>query len=230
VLIASWDDWRDEDDSATEIDGESCGAENEWYETYEKDNNIDDEDKKRPRNGPIPDIRELSYVRGFREYPQVLTGGVINPWETREEDRITVRGMESLFSTEGSAKININNCKSIDALVTVPGIYEDPSDDDALEDAKAVAAAILAGLDAKPETRDVDESREWWPFTDFNDVTARVEEDIGSDASKYFTYGVDDTTVFRVKITGESMGMSCVVEAECYVRESKVRYIKWRED
>lgn len=230
ILIASWDDWRDEDDELSQIDGEDCGAENAWYEEYEKDNDIDDEDRRRPRNGPIPDIRELSYVRGFRDYPAVLTGGVLNPWETREEDRITVRGIEDLFSTEGTAKININSCKSVDALVTVPGVYSDPTDDEALEEARAVASAVIAGLSTIPETRDVDESRDWWPFEDFNDVTARVDDDIGSDASKYFTYGVDETTVFRMKITGESMGMTRIVNAECYVRDSKVRYIKWREE
>ena len=230
ILIASWDDWRDEDGEQSEIDGEKCGAEVDWYETYEKDNKIDDEDKKRPRNGPIPDIRELSYVRGFREYPQVLTGGVINPWESREEDRITVRGIEDLFSTEGTSKININSCKSIDVLVTVPGIFEDPSDDDALADAQAAASMVVSGLGVMPETRDVDETRDWWPYADFSDITSRVDEDIGSEASSYFSYGVDETTVFRVKITGESMGMTKVAEAECYVRDSKVRYIKWRED
>ncbi|MBQ6136275.1 MAG: hypothetical protein IJI73_02775 [Kiritimatiellae bacterium] len=231
ILIASWDDWRDDDDTVSSIDGEECGAENQWYEEFERDNKIDDEDKRRPRNGPIPDIKELSYVRGFREYPQVLTGGVINPWETRKEDQITVRGIESLFCTEGSSKININSCQSVDALITVPGVYQDPEDGEkSLSEAMNVAQMILGGLTVMPEDRDVDETREWWPYKDWNDLTERVDEDIGNEASSYFDFGASANTVFKMKITGESMGMTHEVQAECYVRDKKIRYIKWRED
>jgi hypothetical protein len=230
TLIASWDDWRDDDDTPSAIDGVECGAEKTWYEEYEEENDIDEEDRKRPRNGPIPDIRELSYVRGFREYPQVLTGGVINPWEPREEDRIEVRGIEGLFTTEGSSKININSCKNIDALITVPGIYDDPTADDALEEAKAVAQAVINGLAEIPESRDVDETKTSWPFKDWSDLTSRTDEDIGNDASKYLSFGLDENTLFRMKIIGESMGMKCEANAECYIRDSKVRYVKWREN
>jgi hypothetical protein len=230
TLIASWDDWRDDDDTPSAIDGVECGAEKSWYEEYEEENDIDEEDRKRPRNGPIPDIRELSYVRGFREYPQVLTGGVINPWEPREEDRIEVRGIEGLFTTEGSSKININSCKNIDALITVPGIYDDPTADDALEEAKAVAQAVINGLAEIPESRDVDETKTSWPFKDWSDLTSRTDEDIGNDASKYLSFGLDENTLFRMKIIGESMGMKCEANAECYIRDSKVRYVKWREN
>jgi hypothetical protein len=230
TLIASWDDWRDDDDTPSAIDGVECGAEKTWYEEYEEENDIDEEDRKRPRNGPIPDIRELSYVRGFREYPQVLTGGVINPWEPREEDRIEVRGIEGLFTTEGSSKININSCKNIDALITIPGIYDDPTADDALEEAKAVAQAVINGLAEIPESRDVDETKTSWPFKDWSDLTSRTDEDIGNDASKYLSFGLDENTLFRMKIIGESMGMKCEANAECYIRDSKVRYVKWREN
>jgi hypothetical protein len=230
TLIASWDDWRDDDDTPSAIDGVECGAEKSWYEEYEEENDIDEEDRKRPRNGPIPDIRELSYVRGFREYPQVLTGGVINPWEPREEDRIEVRGIEGLFTTEGSSKININSCKNIDALITIPGIYDDPTADDALEEAKAVAQAVINGLAEIPESRDVDETKTSWPFKDWSDLTSRTDEDIGNDASKYLSFGLDENTLFRMKIIGESMGMKCEANAECYIRDSKVRYVKWREN
>ena len=229
VLISSWDDWRDEDDDLTQMDGADTGAERDWYEEYDDDHDIDEEDRKRPRNGRIPDIRELSYVRGFRDYPQILTGGVINPWADKD-DQISVRGIENLFCTEGTMKININSCKSVDALVTVPGVYEDPSEDDAVDIATGVAQMIIDGLAIMPETRDVDETRTWWPYKDWDDLVARVDEDIGSDAGSYFSYALEDTTIFKVKITGESMGMKHEVNAECYVKDKKVRYIKWRED
>ena len=141
-----------------------------------------------------------------------------------------MRGIESLFTTVGSMKININNCNSIDALVTIPGVYEDPEDADSLSEAQGVAQAILDALKEMPDY-EVDESRDWWPFKDWSDLVNRVEEDVGSEASQYFSFGTEaNSTVFKLKITGESMGMKHEVNAECYVRESNVRYIKWRED
>lgn len=235
ILIASWDDWRDQDDTVTSIDGEECGAEAKWYEDYEEENKIDDEDKKRPRNNRIPDVRELASLRGFREYPQVLTGGVINPWES-ESDQITVRGIEDMFCTEGSMKININSCTSIDTLITIPGIYESKQIDndrmdEAIEEATAVAQMILDGLRVEPDNRDdYDKTRSWWPYKDWNDLTDRVDEDIGNEASNYLTFAADTSTVFKMKITCESLGMTRIVQAECYVKDKKVRYISWRED
>lgn len=229
VLVASWDDWRDEDDTVTDIDGDECGAEAKWYEEYEEKHDVADEDRRRPRNGRIPDIHELSYLRGWREYPQVLTGGVINPWETRVEDQIVVRGLEKILCAEGSVKINVNSCRDIDALVTVPGVYEDPEDDDCLLEAESVARKILEGFSTPPESRDVDGDAGWWEYRDWNDLTDRVDEDIGSAANNYFIYAPDTSTVFRMKIVGESMGMKHEVDAECYIKDKKVRYVKWRE-
>ena len=230
ILIASWDDWRDQDDTVTAIDGEECGAESKWYEEYEEDNHIDEEDRKRPRNGRIPDVHELAYLRGWREYPQVLTGGVINPWE-HKDNQITVRGLEDLFCTEGSSKININSCKSLDVLVTIPGIFADPERDDAMDEAKVVAQAILDGLSAEPVHRDdYDRNRTWWPYKDWSDLIDRVDEDIGNEAGNYLAYSTDvATTVFKMKITCESKGMTRIVQAECYVKDQKVRYLSWRE-
>ena len=245
VLIASWNDWRDEDDTVTQIDGEDCGAENEWYEDLEEkfkdvDEDMKNELKRRPRQGPIPDVKELEYVRGFRDYPAVLTGGIINPWEQDEKDQIMVRGIMDLFCTEGSSKINVNNCNSIDALITIPGIYEDPSDDDCLEEAKEVAQAILDGLTQMPKDDDgIDTSRSDWPYKSWDDLMKRIDdldgssvksEDIGSEAQNYLSFQAEEDSVFKIKITGESAGMSRSVEAEGYVKDKKVRYVKWSEN
>lgn len=238
ILIASWDDWRDEDDTVTVIDGEECGAENKWYEDLEEKFVGTDEEKnelkRRPRQGRIPDVKELEYVRGFRDYPQVLTGGVINPWE-REEDQITVKGMLDVFSVEGGKKINVNTCENTAALVSIPGVYRNPEDDDALADAEEVAQAIIAARGIMPETYDVDPMRTTWPFKDFSDLCNRVTQvnkdaDISSEASEYLTFSIDKESVFKVKITGESGGMTHTVEAECYIKDSSVRYIRWQED
>ncbi|MBQ1428200.1 MAG: hypothetical protein IIZ06_00905 [Kiritimatiellae bacterium] len=243
VLIASWNDWRDSDDTVTSFDGVECGAENEWYEELEeKFKGIDEETKieltRRPRQGPIPDVKELEYVRGFRDYPQVLTGGVINPWED-EKDQITVKGIMDLFCTEGSSKININNISGTDALITIPGIYDDPEDDDCVEEAREIAEAILAAMAQPPEDRDVDESLGKWPFKDWNDMLKRVDDlngstvgssDIGSEANNYLSFTAEEDTVFKIKITGECQGMTKTIEAEGYVKDKKVRYVKWSEN
>ena len=156
---------------------------------------------------------------------------MINPWE-HKDNQITVRGLEDLFCTEGSSKININSCKSLDVLVTIPGIFADPERDDAMDEAKVVAQAILDGLSAEPVHRDdYDRNRTWWPYKDWSDLIDRVDEDIGNEAGNYLAYSTDvATTVFKMKITCESKGMTRIVQAECYVKDKKVRYISWRED
>ncbi len=231
VLIASWDDWRDEDDTVTDIDGEECGAETAWYEEYEEEHGLDKDEyreyRRRPRNGPIPDIHELENVRGFREYPAVLTGGVLNPWEDREEDQIQVRGILDVLSADGPKKINVNACKNVGVLLTIPGVYEEPEDDDCLEEARSVAQLILDGLSVMPEDRDVDPNRSSWPYRDWDDLTERVDEDIGSAAGNYLDYKTDQ---FSLKIVGESLGMKHTVVAKCYIKDGNVRYYEWCEN
>ncbi len=231
ILIASWDDWRDEDDAVTAIDGEECGAESSWYEEYESENGLDKDEyreyRRRPRNGPIPDIHELENLRGFREYPAILTGGVINPWEDREENQISVRGILDVLSADGPMKINVNACVNTGVLMSIPGVYEQPENDDALDEARLVSGMIIEGKSVMPENRDVDPNETSWPYKDWDDLTERVDEDIGNEASNYFTY---NTEQFKVKITGESMGMVHSIEAKCYIRDGKVRYYEWCEN
>jgi len=229
-LIACWNDWRDEDDNSTSIDGKDCGAESTWYEEKYEEDKVDDEDKRYPRNGSIPDIQELSYVRGFREYPAILTGGVLNPEDDKDE-QIEVSGIVGLLGTSGSSKVNVNSC-TVEQLLTVPGIFSEDDGDDQ-EEGRETAQAIIDTLKEMPDY-DVDETRTWWPYKDWNDLCQRVSDaadiQIGSEANQYLTYVPDQSSIFKVKITGESMGMKREVSAECYLKDKKVRYIKWRED
>ena len=235
ILIASWNDWRDDDDNITALEGKEVGAEADWYEELYDDDKVDDEDKRYPRNGAIPDVKELSYIRGWREpYGQaVLMGGCLNPEEKDEKLRITVRGILDLFGTSGTSKLNANSC-SVEQLLTIPGIAGEDEDDDA--DAQDRAEAIVACLKEPPEHRDdFDENRTWWPYKDFADLQQRVADfdssiEIGNEAGEYLMFVPDQNSVFKVRIIGESMGMSREVNAEAYVKEKKVRYIKWRED
>ena len=216
-LIACWNDWRDEDDTATAIDAIECGAESGWYEdSYDKDK-VEDEDRRFPRNGSIPDIQELSYIRGFRDYPAVLTGGVLNPGDNKDE-QVTVKGIVNMLGTSGSSKINVNSC-TVEQLLTIPGIFSEDDDED-MAAGLETAEAIVGALREKPDY-DVDESRSWWPYKDWNDLVQRVSDYAGVP---------DKDSIFKIRIIGESMGMKREVDAECYLRDNKVRYIKWRED
>ncbi len=227
MLIAGWNDWRDDDDTATVIDGTESGAEKTWYREEYDDNKVEDEDRRFPRNGQIPDIQELGYVRGFRDYPAVLTGGILNPWAHKDE-QIKVRGVSTLFGVTGTSKINVNSC-TVEQLLTVPGIYDEDDEEDQ-EEGRAIAQAIIDGLKTMPEGI-VDESRSWWPYKDWSDLVNRLEDvTIGSEASNYLMYKPDSGSIFKIKIVGASMGMSHTVNAKGYVKDGKVRYIEWRED
>lgn len=229
-LIACWNDWRDEDDTATAIDAIECGAESGWYEDSYDNDKVEDEDRRFPRNGSIPDIQELSYIRGFRDYPAVLTGGVLNPGDNKDE-QVTVKGIVNMLGTSGSSKINVNSCTA-EQLLTIPGIFSEDDDED-MAAGLETAEAIVGALREKPDY-DVDESRSWWPYKDWNDLVQRVSDyagvQIGAEAAEYLVYVPDKDSIFKIRIIGESMGMKREVDAECYLRDNKVRYIKWRED
>ena len=64
-----------------------------------------------------------------------------------------------------------------------------------------------------------------------NNGDSRVKSsDIGSEAKEYLSFALEDDAIFKVKITVESDGMQRVCEAECYVKDNKVRYVKWVDD
>ena len=232
LLIASFADWVDADDNSTSIDGEDCGAESKWYEEEYDDNNVDDEYKRYPRNGPIPDIKELSYIRGFREFPVVLTGGVLNP-EEDPKDQITVKGIAEMFNTVGSAKVYVNDCTR-DELMTVPGIFDEEDEED-FEKSTENIDAILGAKSEEPDY-DVDETQNWWQYKDFQDLQQRVADyggnnaQVGTEASNYLLFKPDDTTIFEITIECESMGMTRSVKAKAYLKDKDVRYVEWEED
>lgn len=251
-LIACWNDWRDEDDNVSpgpddKLDPEEDdGAESKWYEEYdeamEKEANGRDErdsakeDRRRPRNGSIPDIKELGYIRGFRDFPAVLTGGLLHPDEEESEENPRLKGIVDLLGTTGSSKITITPSTTVDQLMTIPGIFPEGDDEEDREDSMMLAQAILDALKVKPEDYDVDETRDWWPYKDWADLTKRVSDvgdtdiELGDEANEYIEWQPGDTSVFKMKITCESMGMKREVTCKCYVKDKKVRYIEWRED
>lgn len=236
-VIASWNDFVDDDDVITAIDGVSAGAEKTDYKEYydEHKDDFDDEDRFEPANGEIADLKELSRVLCFREYPALLTGGVLNPWED-EESQITIStGLVGLgvFGTVGGTRVNANDC-TVNELMSVPGIYvEEEVDDDDKSESREVAEAIVACLTIKPSDYDVDETRTWWPYKDWNDLKKRINDEfsveIGEEASSYLIYRPEEGTVFTMKITASLMDMHYRAECECYIKDDKIRYLSWKE-
>ena len=250
LLIASWNDWRDEDDTVSKGPLSDCrpeeddGAESAWY--AEADERTEDaargkaarnaakEERRRPRNGSIPDIKELASVRGFRDFPAVLTGGLLYPDEDESEENPRLKGIVNVFGTSGSAKVNVNDC-TVEQLLTVPGVFnEDATNDGDTGESEEIARAIVETRTVMPDDGNVDETRDWWPYKDWQDLCKRVSDnanvEIGSDANQYLCYTADENTVFKMKIISESMGMKHEVNCECYVKDKTVRYLKWRED
>ena len=232
-LIANWNDWRDDDDNKTVIEGEELGAESQWYEERDEEDDIDEEDRRRPRNASIPAIREIANIRGFRDYPAILTGGLLytNLVESPENPRL--KSIERMFGVTGSSKIVITPDTTVEQLLSVPGIFKDDDDDESSE-SRETAQAILDTLKIKPTGYDVEENRSWWPFKDWQDLKSRVEDEfdveLSQEASEYIEFQISDTSVFKIKITGQSYGMVHCVNCQCYVKDNKVRYITWQED
>ena len=260
-LIACWNDWRDDDDNVSRgpLDDqdpeEDDGAESQWYKEYYeeqeknyrgKSRDVAKEDRRLPRNGSIPDVKEMGYIRGFRDFPAVLTGGRLYDGTDREkefddkdsEDNPEINGIADLFGTRGSSKITLTPKTTIEQLMTIPGIFPEGDDIDDQEDSKALAQAILDGLKQKPEDDDsVDPNRDWWPYKDWDDLKKRIEDSagdldvaIGDEAKEYIEWQPSDTSEFKMKITAESMGMKHEATCTCYVKDKKVRYTEWREN
>ena len=199
LLIASWKDWRDEDDnvskgplSDSEYNAqEDDGAEKSWYEERDEEDEIPVKDRRVPANGPIKKLEELSYIRGFRDFPAVLTGGrlydgteLADKFEKGKDDEANpvLTGIMDRFKVSGGSKIELNDQTRAEDLSTIPGIFpDDPEDTTAQEDSQELIQAILTALKTMPEDEDdVDETRTWWPFKDMSDLEKRID-DVGCD-------------------------------------------------
>ena len=201
LLVASWKDWVDEDDVvsrgpfAADSDydynpQDDDGAEKSWYEERDEEDEIPMRDRRVPANGPIKKLEELSYVRGFRDFPSVLTGGRLYDG-TEKDGKLGGRGGNDLddesnprlsgimdnFKIGGGMKIELNDETRESDLRTILGPMYDPDDMSASEDIGDLIQAIMTALRTKPEDDDnIDETRSWWPFKDFSDLCTRVDD------------------------------------------------------
>lgn len=218
LLIASWKDWRDEDDEVSKgplsdseyNPQEDDGAEKTWYEERDEEDEIPVKDRRVPANGPIKKLEELSYIRGFRDFPAILTGGhlydgtdLADKYEKDDENNPVLTGIMDRFKVSGGKKLELNDQTRREDLSTIPGIFpDDPEDTSAQEDSEELIAAILEAIKTMPEDEDdIDATRTWWPFKDFADLQKRVD-DIGCDVQ------VPEEISEYIKWPGESSSSS----------------------
>jgi len=202
LLVASWKDWRDEDDTVSRGPFESGedfdynpqdddGAEKSWYEERDEEDEIPVKDRRVPANGPIKKLEELSYIRGFRDFPSVLTGGRLLDGTERDEKRggrdkdeeanPRLTGIMDSFKVSGGMKLELNDETREKDLQVILGPLFDSEDASEMQDCADLIQAILTALKTLPEDDDdIDTSRTWWPFKDFADLQKRVE-DVGFD-------------------------------------------------
>ncbi len=230
-FMNAWIDWRDDDDVKMGDYGDTNkdGNETEYYKDLCEKN---EEEVYKPRNGPIPDLKELAKIGPFREHPGLLTGGVYNP-EAKEEDQIVVSNITEVLTVFGGDKINVN-LASKDVLMCIPGIRstDDPEDP---EDADLISQAIIDwrnGLDKDGNQVDLEEEETGTLIKDFSKLLEITEDEIGKEAQDYlgFTGGQGDGALYRITITASSVGMKHVVKAKMTIKESKPVYLEWAED
>lgn len=246
-VLACWNDYRDDNDDRLDITGgkgEGHGAEKKEYEEYYDDHRKDfaEEDRFEPANGEISDLKELSRVLCFREFPALLTGGVVNPWEKSEKAQIRSSGImnSGLLSVSGDGKLNVNTCTERQLMVILSVFDSDVISDDDYENVREIAKAIVACRSIAPEDYDVppgldrygygefEGSPDWW-----EDMCRRVNDEfdleVPNEVKEYLTAQPTETAMFKMKITAALMDMEYTAECECYVKDKKVRYTSWKE-
>ena len=192
ALVDSFYDWVDEDSIPESTDG----AENDYYETLER--------PYRCKNGPLDTVGELLFIRGFdRNNGVLLKGGVWNP-EDPQDRQILVRGIESLFTTYGAGKINVNAAPR-EVLLTVPCL-EDADGlivDTILEEreglnADAPTASAKVRQTARGSTASLGAAAiKDYHFSDLSDFLARIPGLSQEDANVYLTV---DCSLYRLEL------------------------------
>lgn len=235
-FLNSWLDWYDSDDVKKGDYGDNArdGSESEYYEDLAERN---DEEKYKPRNGPIKDLKELAWVGAFRLHPAVLTGG----WyysldERKEDDNIWITNtLDKVLGTFGGKKINVNLADK-DVLLQIPGIRS-PDDPDDLQDETMldVVNAIIEwrnGVDMDGREVNLDDEENGTLIKDWSKLNEICQGYIKPEAQEYLAYqgGSGEGALYRVTIIAASMGMKHVVKAKMTIKDSRPVYLEWQED
>lgn len=202
-------DWTDEDDEPNEE-----GAETEdYYELLDP--------PYQAKNGPFDTVRELLLVKGFSEV--LLTGGPFDPESVRgdteakasslrfnrfsETNNIVVAGIESMLTTYGDGKINIQSAP-YDVLRTLPGV------DDIL------ARAIMEEREMLDENGDPD------PFKSAQDLFSRVDG-LDSGIASRITI---NSSFYRITATGRSGSVEHQIWCIAYFDGKELKILRWCEE
>ncbi len=235
-FLNSWLDWYDSDDVKKGDYGDNArdGSETEYYEDISEEN---EEEKYKPRNGPIKDLKELAWVGAFRLHPAVLTGGWYYSLEERkEDDNIWITNtLDKVMGTFGGKKINVNLAEK-DVLLNIPGIRstDDPEDleDETMMDVVNAIIEWRNGIDMDGREVDVEDEENGTLIKDWSKLNEICQGYIKQEAQEYLAYqgGSGDGALYRITITAASMGMKHVVKAKMTIKNSKPVYLEWQED
>ena len=235
-FLNSWLDWYDSDDVKKGDYGDNArdGSESEYYEDLAEQN---DEEKYKPRNGPIKDLKELAWVGAFRLHPAVLTGG----WyysldERKEDDNIWITNtLDKVLGTFGGKKINVNLADK-DVLLQIPGIRssDDPEDlqDETMLDVVNAIIEWRNGVDMDGREVNLDDEENGTLIKDWSKLNEICQGYIKPEAQEYLAYqgGSGEGALYRMTITAASMGMKHVVKAKMTIKDSRPVYLEWQED
>ena len=195
-IIASWQDYRDEDDQTYQISDTSTttgyspdeASEKKVYRDYydKHEDDFAEEDCFEPANGEIGDLKELSRIICFRKFPAVLTGGILSKDGKKDatDKKMSSRRHRAakddgeveispglvnmkILGVRGDGKVNVNRC-TVEQLLTVPGIFDvDEVDEDDKTESREIAEAIVACRTIKPQDYDVPETQSEWGYGEF---------------------------------------------------------------
>lgn len=207
-LIDSYNDWIDTDDMPRENGGET----DDYYSELEKPYTA--------ANAPFDTLGELNLVKGFKDHPAIMTGGVFNPEDPPERHVIVSNGIERLLTTYGEGKVNLNALPAdrigVAVLMSLPGV---PSE------LEANAIFEERATDSYATTDDEETNG---AFKDEADARRRLE-DIVED-SAFFNYISTKSEIFRIESVGQIGRVTKRICATVYANDKIWRVLRWREE
>ena len=201
-LIDSYKDWIDSDGIPLQNGGET----EDYYGTLEKPYSA--------KNGPLDTVRELLLIKGFSE--PILSGGVLNPEDPKEQQIYITNGVERLLTVYGDGKINVNAVRpdNISVLLTLPGITEIEAN--AILEERNQPASGLTSDEDDPSYKSVE------------DFMARVGDLL--DDSSVRNYITVKSQYFRVTCVGQIDRVTRRIWAVVFSDGKDFRVLRWREE
>ena len=201
-LIDSYKDWIDADGIPLQNGGET----EDYYGTLDKPYSA--------KNGPLDTVRELLLIKGFSE--PILSGGVLNPEDPKEQQIYITNGVERLLTVYGDGKINVNAVRAdnISVLLTLPGVTEIEAN--AILEERSQPASGLTSDEDDPSFKSVE------------DFMARVGDLLDDSSIRNFI--TVKSQYFRVTCVGQIDRVTRRIWAVVYAEGETFRILRWREE